>query len=304
MPKTSQDYERLGLIPPAPAPDQPSEADLWRKGFVNHNNNMHSGVGIRRPAPAADVGRQLATAGGVSGDNMHDDMVCPPSGRYGDYSQRVEHAVDWETVDDGDHIWTKNMPYTLNVVDAEDLPRYPRIEQWLLSQKMLGFDMKWKPEVRQGTVSFISLLSFATLDKVLLLRTVDVSRLPEAILSILTQKGIKKITDGIIDNSKMQKSFGIGVAGQKDLNEFAFECKVLKTECKGLKTVCDFFQFAPPRKRMVKISNWEASDLTAAQKRHAADDVFFTLKCWEACQEHRRNKGKGKNNNSKGGGKW
>lgn len=93
----------------------------------------------------------------------------------------------------------------------------------------MGFDFKFKPEKDQEH-NYIALMTFsgaATHEhpaKVLALRTHNTTQLPESVLQVLNDRHVAKcIVGGGSDHSRMQKSFGIGIAGVKDLATVAKE---------------------------------------------------------------------------------
>ncbi|CAD7941718.1 unnamed protein product [Amoebophrya sp. A120] len=201
-----------------------------------------------------------------------------------------------------DKRWLDGIEYSLvGPVNADDLDRYPRIENWLLNQKVLGLDMKHNPDTSDD-YPYAALLVFAAQAnvttgepaKVLLLRThsMRTSQLPDSVVQVLMSRTIiKALVGGIAQHlSRMQKSFGVGLAGLKDPAEIAREYQPQGGEL-TLRQLCKVFGFpCMTDKRIANTSDWEKGRLSAAQIRCAADDGWFSLQSWLKLEELRRNR--------------
>lgn len=208
---------------------------------------------------------------------------------------------DLAEIPDKDKRWLKNLPFQVTgPLDAEKLDRYPRIENWLLTQKVVGFEMEYR-QSRSGGPTHVAMLQFAALPnehavppqpgKVLLLRTHE-SMIPETVMQVITDKHVTKITvcagERSEHNARVQRSFGIGIAGLKDISEVAKEMGYSKRDDVGLKALCDFFEIPIINDKRMALTDWEATNLSSAQVRYAADKPWYTLEVWQRLEKERK----------------
>lgn len=145
---------------------------------------------------------------------------------------------------------------------------------------LVGFDMEW---VKTNKVSLVQL---AVGDSVWLVRTCCFNfALPSVIRNILTDPSIVKlaIDFGNADSAKCRYSFQLEAQdpvalGILDLSTLALRSGIGSKNLRfGLKKLAARYGYNVEKMKVVSCSNWEAGELTAAQRQYAANDAYFTL---------------------------
>jgi ribonuclease D len=141
---------------------------------------------------------------------------------------------------------------------------------YLLRQPVLGFDTESRPAFQKGVVNKIALLQLSTTDRCFLFRLNKI-RLDKAILKILENRNITKIglsvagdirelstlrpfrPKGFVDLQKMVGEYGIEELSLLKIAAIVLGRRISKAQ---------------------RLSNWEAVQLTEAQRVYAATDAW------------------------------
>jgi ribonuclease D len=141
---------------------------------------------------------------------------------------------------------------------------------YLLGQSVLGFDTESRPSFHKGVVNRIALLQLSTSERCFLFRLNKIN-LDKAILKILENKNIMKIglsvagdirelstlrpfrPKGFVDLQKMAPEYGIEELSLLKIAALVLGRRISKAQ---------------------RLSNWEAVQLTDAQRVYAATDAW------------------------------
>lgn len=159
----------------------------------------------------------------------------------------------------------------VNERDAE------RAVYYLLKQPLLGFDTETRPSFARGRQNIVALLQVSTPDVCFLFRLNQIG-LPQCLVNLLEDTRIKKIglswqddlrslhqrgefhTGTFIDLQNISKQMGIVDMSLQKLYANILSQKISKGQ---------------------QLSNWEADNLSEAQKQYAATDAWACIQLYE-----------------------
>lgn len=166
------------------------------------------------------------------------------------------------------------------VVDSQD--KIDSACDLLLGERLLGFDTESRPSFVKGTVNRIALLQLSTSERCYLFRLNKI-RLDKAILKILESSKILKVglsvagdireletlrrfrPKGFVDLQKVAPEYGIVDQSLIKIAGITLGCKISKAQ---------------------RLSNWEAVQLTDAQKHYAATDAWVCTEIYKKLTEN------------------
>lgn len=158
---------------------------------------------------------------------------------------------------------------------------------YLLKQPLLGFDTETKPTFRPGPMRPVALLQISAADTCYLFRLSKMG-LPDCLVDLLKDKEHKKVALSWGDDSgqlhHLRNDFEMGsfIELQTYVRSFGIEDASLQ------KLYANVF-----RKKISKsqqLSNWEAEELSAAQKLYAATDAWACVRLYEELERLKVNK--------------
>ena len=157
------------------------------------------------------------------------------------------------------------------VADAKKALKY------LSGQQYIGFDTETRPSFKKGVTRTMALMQFATENECFLFRICNMG-IPDILKDFLEDKTITKIglsikddfgvlrrstnntsPDGFIELQSMVKEYGIHDISLQKIYAILFDMKISKGQ---------------------RLSNWEAPELSPAQKEYAAIDAWACLKIY------------------------
>ena len=156
------------------------------------------------------------------------------------------------------------------IVVVEDLSTFKESFPKLLDSGVLGFDTETRPSFRKGRKNKVSLIQLANENIACLIRINRVG-FPSELADLLANpsvikagvavhddirflRGVKKFNpSGFIDLQRMVKDYGIQSSGLKKLAAIVLGFKISKRQ---------------------QVTDWEADNLTEAQKIYAATDAW------------------------------
>ncbi len=148
-----------------------------------------------------------------------------------------------------------------------------RIAQFLLTQKVLGFDTETRPSFRKGSNNKVALLQISTADEAFLFR-LGATGLPEKLKQVMASPVPLKIGVGITDDIKaLRRISDFAPAGFIDLQNFAVKFGIEEKSLKKLSAIVLGIKVSKSQ----QLSNWENPILTEAQQRYAATDSYVCL---------------------------
>tara|TARA_R110002020_G_scaffold295858_1_gene511470 strand:- start:354 stop:953 length:600 start_codon:yes stop_codon:yes gene_type:complete len=152
------------------------------------------------------------------------------------------------------------------------------VAEFLIQQRVIGFDTETKPAFQKGVINQVSLLQLSTSTQAFLFRLNQIG-FPESIRNILEKenivkvgaavhddiKGLAKLTDSFYPNSFFDlndelKRVGFVNIGVRNLCAMVLGIRISKSE---------------------QVSNWESEKLTIKQQRYAATDAWGCLEIFK-----------------------
>ena len=152
------------------------------------------------------------------------------------------------------------------------------VAEFLIQQRVIGFDTETKPAFQKGVINQVSLLQLSTSTQAFLFRLNQIG-FPESIRNILEKenivkvgaavhddiKGLAKLTDSFYPNSFFDlndelKRVGFMNIGVRNLCAMVLGIRISKSE---------------------QVSNWESEKLTIKQQRYAATDAWGCLEIFK-----------------------
>ncbi len=148
-----------------------------------------------------------------------------------------------------------------------------RIAQFLLTQKVLGFDTETRPSFRKGSNNKVALLQISTAEEAFLFR-LGATGLPLPLKHVLSRPLPLKIGVGITDDIKaLRRISDFAPAGFIDLQNYAVKFGIEEKSLKKLSAIVLGIKVSKSQ----QLSNWENPILTEAQQRYAATDAYVCL---------------------------
>ena len=152
----------------------------------------------------------------------------------------------------------------------------------LKQEKVIGFDTETRPSFKKGRFNQISLVQFATQFHAFLFR-ITTLQLPDEMIELFEDDSIIKVGaalhDDLIDLRKVRE-FKAG--GFLDLQKYV---EAFGIENKGVAKLAGIVLGFRISKNQ-QLSNWDAENLTQAQKEYAATDAWVCLRIYHELQNH------------------
>lgn len=147
----------------------------------------------------------------------------------------------------------------------------------LYGKKVLGFDTETKPSFRKGRRNRVSLIQLASDDLAVLIRINKIG-LPDELLALLSNPEILKTGVAIHDDLRFLRGIsGFSPAGFIDLQSFVKSYGIESSGLKKLAAIVLGFRISKHQ----QVSDWEAENLSEAQKIYAATDAWVCLQIYK-----------------------
>lgn len=141
----------------------------------------------------------------------------------------------------------------------------------------LGFDTETRPSFKKGQVNKVALLQLSTNEKAFLFRLNNYD-LSNQLLDLLSNNKIKKAGAAIRDDIKaLQANHFFEPGGFVELQDEAQKLGIQNFSLKKMSGIVLGFKISKAQ----QLSNWEAPDLTEAQRLYAATDAWISFKIYE-----------------------
>ncbi len=148
--------------------------------------------------------------------------------------------------------------------------------------QVLGFDTETKPNFRKGALNPVALLQLATLDTSFLIR-INHIKLPKPVVDVLENPNILKIGVAIRDDIKaLQKISAFQPNSFLDLQKYVKEFGI---EANSIKKIAGIVLQSRVSKSQ-QLTDWEAPNLSDAQKKYAATDAWVCYQIYATLQNH------------------
>lgn len=147
---------------------------------------------------------------------------------------------------------------------------FPRLR----SSKILGFDTETKPSFKKGRKNKVSLVQLSNNELACLIRINKIG-FPQELCELLSDGDVIKVGVATHDDIRYLSHIKNFIpAGIIDLQQYVREFGI---ECSGLKKLAAIVLGIRISKRQ-QVTDWEANELTEAQKIYAATDAWV---CYE-----------------------
>ncbi len=174
----------------------------------------------------------------------------------------------------------KNLPvyaYEGQVKVVEEVKEIESAVRYLHMQGCLGFDTETRPAFKKGEYHPVSLLQLAAEGGVYLFR-LNKCGFPTSLRALLADEKIVKIGVGIRDDLRLlQKINDFFPASFVELQSFVEKYGIQEKSFSKMMAI--IFRVRISKKQ--RVSNWEASELTAAQIKYAATDAWGALQMYK-----------------------
>jgi ribonuclease D len=159
-----------------------------------------------------------------------------------------------------------------NPVDSKKAVHY------LSRFKFLGFDTETRPSFTRGNLHSVSLIQISTFDTCFLFRLKG-GGFPPSLIDLLSNPEILKIGLSLRDDFlSMSRLLKFSPKGFVDLQKIVREHDI---EELGLQKIYAIL-FRKKISKSQRLTNWEARELSEAQKKYAALDAWACLKIYES----------------------
>ena len=157
---------------------------------------------------------------------------------------------------------------------------------FLMKQKVLGFDTETRPSFQKGKMHQVALLQASTHDASFLMRLHRMG-IPDSVVRLLEDTTITKVGLSLQDDMRMlnqRRRFkpGTFVELQKEVKDIGIEDNSLQKIFANL--------FGEKISKGQQLSNWEADVLTEAQQKYAATDAWACIKIHEEVTKMKKEK--------------
>ncbi len=153
----------------------------------------------------------------------------------------------------------------------------------LLAHRLLGFDTESRPAFQKGVVNKIALLQLATEEKCFLFR-LNRLRLDKAILKILETNTILKVGLSVAgDIRELETLRKFRAKGFEDIQKIAPDHGITDMSLQKIAAIV----LEGRMSKAQRLSNWEAVQLTDAQKVYAATDAWVSLEIYKKLKRPR-----------------
>jgi len=158
-----------------------------------------------------------------------------------------------------------------NPIDAEKAVRY------LSTFKFLGFDTETRPSFKRGDLHTVSLIQISTFDTCFLFR-LNGHGFPSALIKLLSDSQILKIGLSLKDDFlSMSRLLKFSPQEFVDLQKIVQQHDIDDLSLQKIYAIL----FHKKISKSQRLTNWEAEELSEAQKKYAALDAWACLKIYE-----------------------
>ncbi|MDR1762433.1 MAG: 3'-5' exonuclease domain-containing protein 2 [Dysgonamonadaceae bacterium] len=163
------------------------------------------------------------------------------------------------------------------IVVANDFESSKKAVERLSENKILGFDTETRPSFRKGNTNNVALIQLASEDFCCLFRLNITGYFPH-LIELLSNPDIMKIGLSLKDDfHSLEKNLNFEPRGFIDLQKIAPKYGI---EDMSLQKIYALL-FHKKISKNQRLTNWEASTLTAAQQHYAALDAWACLKIYK-----------------------
>ncbi|NMB49583.1 MAG: 3'-5' exonuclease domain-containing protein 2 [Bacteroidales bacterium] len=162
----------------------------------------------------------------------------------------------------------------IEVID--DIKKVPDAVNYLLSKPVLGFDTETKPSFKRGKVHKVALMQLSSEDTCFLFRLNRIGY-PALLDEIICNPDIKKIGLSLKDDfDAIRRRSDKKPQNFVDLQTFVDDYGIEENSLQKIYAIL----FGKRLAKSQRVSNWEAKELSEAQKSYAALDAWACLRIY------------------------
>ena len=170
---------------------------------------------------------------------------------------------------------TEEFKGRIYVIDTQE--RAEQAVNYLSRFSKLGFDTETRPSFRKGSLNSVSLIQLATDNRCYLFRLNRIG-VNSSLIRLLSDENIWKIGLSLKDDfSSIRRRMKITPQGFVDLQKIISKHDIADTSLQKIYAI----MFQKKISKSQRLTNWDAVDLTHAQKKYAALDAWACLKIYK-----------------------
>lgn len=167
----------------------------------------------------------------------------------------------------------------------DDIKKVPDAVDYLLTHSMLGFDTETKPTFRRGQLHKVALMQLSSEDTCFLFRLNKIGY-PDLLDEIICNPTIKKIGLSLRDDfAAIRRRSDKTPQNFVDLQSFVDDYGIEENSLQKIYAIL----FGKRLAKSQRVSNWEAAELSEAQKSYAALDAWACLRIYTFLIRDNRN---------------
>lgn len=162
------------------------------------------------------------------------------------------------------------------IIVVDHLRQVDEALNYLLSQKVVGFDTETKPAFKRGQVNKVALIQLSSEERCFLFRLNKIGY-PDALEDFFCNPRIKKIGLSLRDDfAALRKRSDRKPVNFIDLQTFVDQYGIEDNSLQKIYAIL----FGKKISKNQRLSNWEANKLSEAQKSYAAIDAWACLRIY------------------------
>ena len=180
-------------------------------------------------------------------------------------NNKYQESITAEELDKCELSWFKG-----EIVLVENMKSFNATFPRLLESEILGFDTETRPSFRKGRKNKVSLIQLANEELACLIRINRVG-IPPELAELLADQDVIKAGVAVHDDIRFLKRVkGFNPSGFVDLQKFVRDYGIQVSGLKKLSAIVLGFKIS----KRQQVTDWEAVQLTDAQKVYAATDAW------------------------------
>jgi ribonuclease D len=180
-------------------------------------------------------------------------------------NSKYQENISVEELSERELSWFKG-----EIVTVEETRTFNEVFPRLLGEQLLGFDTETKPTFKKGRKNRVSLIQLSSGTLACLFR-INKLGLPEELINLLSDPGVIKAGVAVHDDIRFLKGVKkFEPSGFVDLQSFVKDFGIQSSGLKKLAAIVLGFRIS----KRQQVTDWEAEQLTDAQKIYAATDAW------------------------------
>ena len=167
--------------------------------------------------------------------------------------------------------------FTGNIFVVDNPEKADKAVEYLSGFGSLGFDTETRPSFKKGSVNKVALIQLATEKRCYLFRLNKIGS-SSSLIRLLSDANIKKIGLSLKDDfNNLSRRMSYTPQGFIDIQGIVSKYNIAELSLQKIYAIL----FQKRISKSQQLSNWDAEQLSDAQKRYAALDAWACLKIYE-----------------------